>query len=48
MCSYDLKCAVMKGCLCSDKKGHSEFWLDETEFFLSKKVILKFSARNVQ
>jgi len=26
MCSDESKCAVMKG---SDKKGHSEIWLDK-------------------
>src|SRR6218665_4214990 len=32
MCSDDLKCAVMKGCLCSNKKGHSEICLDKQIF----------------
>jgi len=29
MYSDESKCAVMKGCLCSDKRGHSEIWLDK-------------------
>src|SRR6218665_4169226 len=37
MCSSDeSKCAVMKGCLCSDKKGHSEIWLDNKNFFCKR------------
>ena len=30
MCSAESKCAVMKGCLCSDKKGHLEIWLEKS------------------
>ena len=43
MCSDESKCAAMKGCLCSDKKGHSEILLDKYRNFLVKRSFRNWS-----
>src|SRR6218665_3035147 len=36
ICSDESKCAVIKGCLCSDKKGQSEICLGKETYFGKK------------
>src|SRR6218665_3965395 len=43
MCSDESKCAPMKGCLCSDKKGHSEILLDKYRNFWVKRSFRNWS-----